>query len=266
MNYIRLKGNLDQANLNNRLQYNPEILEFYLSEQDLNRPELIRQRIRQLRERGIKVYLHHPPKFQGRYQDILSADASARAYYHQSSELLAEICREEQAKCVVHAHYSGTESCQQVTKERTHQLREAIRQVLAYARDVFVWEDSTDGLFCYANPYLIEELIKPLQLPLNVDVSHTFIGFRGDNDKLREVLEQTSAYAVYYHLVDSMGQKHDSLSLGQGKIDWKMVKPLVDGKDFIFEINLAGDHMDCTPMVESARYFEQLQVDTLSGS
>ncbi|GIQ68814.1 sugar phosphate isomerase/epimerase [Xylanibacillus composti] len=266
MNYMRLKGNLDQANLDNRLHYHPEILEFYLSEQDLKQPELIRERIRQLRELGIKPYLHHPPKFQGKFQDIMSSDAEARAYYRRSSELLAEICREEKAKCVVHAHYTHTESSRTVTKERTRQLREEIRQVLSYARDVFVWEDSTEGLFCYANPYLFEELIVPLELPLNVDVSHTFIGFRGDNAKLREVLEQTQAYATYYHLVDSMGLAHDSLPLGQGKIDWRMVKPLVDGKDFIFEINLGGDHTDCTPMVESARYFERLQVDSVASS
>lgn len=266
MNYIRLKSNLHQASLDNRLQYGPEIIELYLSEQDLKQPELIRERIRQLRQLGIRVYLHHPPKFRGGYQDMLSSDVEVRAYYHQSSELLAGICREEQAKCVVHAHYTDTESGRGVTKERTQLLREEIRQVLSYARDVFVWEDSTEGLFCYANPYLIEELIAPLELPLNVDVSHTFIGFRGDNDKLREVLEQTQPYAVYYHLVDSMGLEHDSLPLGQGRIDWRMVKPLVDGKDFIFEIHLGADHTDCTPMVESARYFQQLQVDSQASS
>ncbi len=260
MNYIRLKGNLDQASLNIRLQYNPEIIEFFLSESEIEQPEAIRDRIRQLHARGIKTYLHHPSKYQGSYLDIMSGNSEMRWFYQHSSELLAQICVEEQAKCVIHAHYTHSECSGSASRERTIRLREEIRHVLSYARDVFVWEDTIEGLFSYSNPYLFQDLIEPLELPLNVDVSHTFISFRGDNGMLRQTLERTAPYARYYHLVDSMGLVHDSLPLGKGSIDWKMVKPFVLGKDFIFEINLSGDHMDCTPMVESAEYFANVQV------
>lgn len=261
MNYVRLKGNLEQRIVDERLSYDPDILEFYLSEQDLESPDLIRDRIRQLHRRGVKPYLHHPPKYRGEYLDILSDNPDVRRYYHASSELLARICTEERAICVIHAHYAQTASCSHITRERTALLREEIRAVAAYARDVFVWEDSTEGLFSYGNPYLVEELIVPLELPLNVDVSHAFIACGGDNERLRDVLERTEAYARYYHLVDSMGIRHDSLPLGQGKIDWRMVKPLVSGKDFIFEITLAGDHSDCTPMVDSGHYFARVEAE-----
>jgi sugar phosphate isomerase/epimerase len=258
LNFMRLKGNLDQKSLDNRLQYDPEIIEFYLSAEDMGRPELIRARIRELHARGIKSYLHHPPRYRGAFLDIMSSNPDMRRFYHRSSELLASICIEEKAKCVIHAHYIHSDSCKNVSQEQTFRLREEIRNILDYGRDVFVWEDSTEGLFCYANPYLIDDLIVPLELPLNVDISHTFIGFKGDNRRLREVLERTAPYAQYYHLVDSMGLEHDSLPLGQGRIDWKIVKPFVLGKDFIFEINLSGDHIDCTPMVDSAKYFSNL--------
>lgn len=262
MNFIRLKSNLEQRNLDDRLAYDPDILEFYLSDRDLKDPALIRDRIRQLHDRGVKPYLHHPPKYQGEYLDILSDNPDVRRFYHESCELLARICAEERAKCVVHAHYANTESCRNVTRERALLLREEIRQIMAYSREVFVWEDSTEGLFSYGdNPYLIDDVIVPLELPVNVDVSHTFISFRGDNERLRETLERTANYARYYHLVDSMGLEHDSLPLGQGRIDWRMVKPLVLGKDFIFEINLSGDHSDCTPMVESAQYFANIEAE-----
>lgn len=257
MNFMRLKANLDSKSLTDRLQYDPEIIEFYLKAEDIDRPELIRARIRELHARGIKAYLHHPPQYRGAYLDIMSEDPELRRFYHRSTELLARICKEEHAKCVLHAHYLHEDSVE-VSRERTLELREEIRQVLDYGREIFVWEDSTEGLFCYSNPYLIDDLIVPLELPLNVDVSHTFIGFAGDNGKLREVLERTAPYAQYYHLVDSMGLEHDSLPLGHGRIDWRMVKPYVLGKDFIFEINLSGDHTDCTPMVESAKYFSAL--------
>ncbi|WP_255570795.1 TIM barrel protein [Cohnella sp. CFH 77786] len=259
---MRLKGNLEQSNLDNRLGYDPEILEFYLSDRDLQDPDLIRDRIRQLHHRGVKPYLHHPPVHQGEYLDILSGNPLVRRFYNESCELLARICEEERAKCVVHAHYVHTDSCRNVTRERTVLLREEIRKVMAYSKEVFVWEDSTEGIFSYGrNPYLIDDLIVPLELPLTVDVSHTFISFGGDNERLRDVLERTSPYAQYYHLVDSAGIEHDSLPLGRGRIDWRMVKPLVLGKDFIFEITLSGDHFDCAPMVDSARYFAGVEAE-----
>lgn len=257
MNNMRLKSSLDRESLDDRLQYEPEIIEFFLSVEDLEQSDLIRSRIRELRERGIRVYLHHPTRYNGKFLDILSPDPDRYRYYQQSTEQLVAICQEEGAKCVIHANYVKSEN-PEITRERTLLMKAEIEKILVYGRDVLLWEDSTDGLFCYANPYLIDEVIIPLQLPVNVDVSHTFISFRGDNDRLREVLERTAPYAQYYHLVDSMGEYHDSLPLGQGKIDWRMVKQLVNGKDYIFEINLNGGHIDCTPMVESARYFDTL--------
>ncbi|WP_281884953.1 TIM barrel protein [Paenibacillus sp. YYML68] len=259
MNDIRLKTNLKPSNIADRLQYNPSIIEFYLGETDLLQPELIRERIRELQSKGIRVYLHHPPKVQGKRLDILSRDEEVRTFYHRSSEQLAMLCHEEDVRCVIHAHYSHTESSGRVGPSETRRMRDEIRSILEYGRDVFLWEDTIEGLFAYANPYLMEELVVPLNLPLNVDVSHTFISFRGDNDKLRQTLEQTHPYAQYYHLVDSFGLVHDSLPLGEGLIDWAMVKPYVADRDFIFEVGLAGDHSDCTPMIRSAEFFRSIQ-------
>lgn len=258
MRYVRVKTNLERACVDDRLRYGPEIVEFYLSEHDLRREPLIRERIRELKNKGIRVYLHHPPKHGNRYLDILSSDSDMRAFYSRSSEQLARICHEEDARCVIHAHYAETESSQDMSAEALRRMKREIASVAAFAGDRFVWEDTIEGLFSHANPRLLEELIVPLKLPLTVDVSHTFISFRGDNGKLKETLERTYPYARYYHLVDSMGLEHDSLPLGRGRIDWAMVKPYVRDRDFIFEIDLGGDHADCTLMIESARVFAEL--------
>lgn len=254
---MRLKGGIDERSFADRLSYDPEIVELYLTEQDMERTELIRERIRELRRRGIKAYMHHPSKYRGEYLDILSEEPAMHEYYRASTAELLKICREEEAKCVIHAHYVGMGKLSD-EREATLRLREAIQAIPGWDSGRLLWEDSTEGLFCYSNPDLIDELIIPLNLPLNVDVSHTFIGFRGDNDKLCEVLERTAPYARYYHLVDSMGQRHDSLPLGEGLIDWARVKPYVEGKDYIFEINLPGDHTDCAPMADSAVYFSKI--------
>ncbi len=263
MNNIRLKSSLDRASLDNRLQYDPEIIELYLRTDDLQQESLIRERIRELKQRGIRVYLHHPSRYDGRYLDIMSTEPGMYRFYRESTQQLVRICQEEGSQCVIHANYLHSDN-DEISRERTIALRQEIDEILSYGRDFLLWEDSTEGLFCYANPYLIDEVIVPLKLPVNVDVSHTFISFRGDNDRLREVLERTAPYAIYYHLVDSMGQFHDSLPLGQGLIDWKMVKSYVQGKEYIFEINLEGGHIDCTPMVESARFFDNLSLEQAS--
>lgn len=256
--FYRLKTNMERSNVDNRLQYKPDIVEFYLSERDLENPLLIRERIRELKAKNIKVYLHHPPQYKGRYLDILSSDSEAKRFYMASCEILAAICEEEGTRCVVHAHYAGTESSSDVSLASIRKMRREIAAVLEFSQELFVWEDTIEGLFCHANPYLLEELIVPLELPLTVDVSHTFIGHRGNNEKLIETLGATENYARYFHLVDSKGKFHDSLPLGKGLIDWKSVKPFVEGKDYIFEIQLEGNHSDCTPMIESARFFSEI--------
>ncbi|PZD94431.1 sugar phosphate isomerase/epimerase [Paenibacillus sambharensis] len=258
MNLIRLKANLEMKSIEDRLQYNPSIIEFFLSADDLKNPALIRERIRLVKQKGCRVYLHHPPKYAGRFLDIMSTDPVMERFYLDSSNQLAEICQSEEVRCVIHGNYSGTESCGRVDRELTVRMRDKIAAIESFAHGYFLWEDSIEGLFSYANPHLIDEVIVPLRLPVNVDVSHTFIAFKGDNDKLEDVLKRTKPYAQYYHLVDSMGQSHDALPLGQGRINWQMVKPYVADSDFIFEIGLSGDHTDCTPMVESAQYFEQV--------
>jgi sugar phosphate isomerase/epimerase len=258
--FIRLKTNLREHCVQDRLQYDPDIVELHLELHDLLEERKLRSTIRMLQNKGIRVYLHQPSRREGVYLDILTADEPLFDAYMDTARRLDRVCREEQVRCVIHAHYHVPKGAAQhaLTKGNSRVLRERIERVLAFAADRFLWEDSTAGLFSCENPYLLSDIVKPLRLPLNVDVSHAFIALRGDNALLRDILTATKPYAQYYHLVDSMGQKHDSLQLGQGRIDWEMVAPFVIDRDFIFEIALAGDHSDCTPMIESAAYFRKI--------
>jgi sugar phosphate isomerase/epimerase len=258
--FIRLKTNLREHCVQDRLQYDPDIIELHLELHDLLEERKLRSTIRMLQNKGIRVYLHQPSKSGGIYWDILTADEPFLAAYMETARRLDRICREEQVRCVIHAHYRVPEGTSQhaLTKGNNRVLRERIERVLEFVGDRFLWEDSTSGLFSYENPYLLSDLVEPLRLPLNIDVSHAFIALRGDNSMLRGVLTAAQPYAQYYHLVDSMGRTHDSLKLGEGRIDWEMVAPFVMDRDFIFEIALGGDHSDCTPMIESAAYFRKI--------
>lgn len=257
--YIRLKAAISPEQIQDRLKYQPDIIELHLTEKDLHRPQQIVTYIRLLKAQGIRVYLHHPMKHHGRYLDIISSSQEMRQFYDWSSELLASICRQEQIKCIIHCHYSDSESSSFLDKANRIETRRRIEQILKICDRSFLWEDTTHGIFSAQNLHLLDEIVRPLDLPLNIDISHAFIALKGNNIALEKHLEKYAPYANYFHLVDSLGVEHDSLPLGKGKINWSMVKPFIGVTDFIFEIDLAeSSNLNCRLMIESAEYFRQL--------
>ena len=86
---------------------------------------------------------------------------------------------------------------------------------------------------------------------------------QGDQNAFLQSLATLREHVVHYHLVDSMGLKHDGLQLGTGKIDWARVLPLLNpDASSIYEIQLA-DQNDAREMIASHRYLTQLE-QTLS--
>ncbi|WP_047154752.1 TIM barrel protein [Aneurinibacillus tyrosinisolvens] len=260
MDYIRLKTALNLTQIEDRLQYNPEIIEFHLIEKNLYETDLLIEQIRLLKSKGIRVYLHHPMTYQGRYLDIISSDQNMREHYDWSCEILSSICKQEKIKCVVHCHYALSESTDYHDSQKRMKTRKKIEKILSICGDSFLWENTIHGIFSSENPYLLSEIVEPLNLPLNIDISHSFISLKGDNNKLKEHLDKFHCFANYFHIVDSMGMIHDSLPLGKGKINWEMVKPYVKDSDFIFEIDLkSSNYSDCTPMIQSVNYFKEIE-------
>lgn len=257
MNYIRLKTGLNIQDIEDRVQYNPEIIELHLVEQDLYEPEIIIQRIRLLKSKGIRVYLHQPMTYKGQYLDIISSNQDMRDHYDWSCTVLSSICKQEDVKCVIHCHYKSSKNTDYRDSAKRQETRKRIEEVLSICNTSFLWEDSVKGIFSAENPFLFSEIVEPLNLPLTIDISHSFIALQGDNKSLEEHLEKLHVFAAYFHLVDSLGIIHDALPLGAGRVNWRMVKPYVKDKDFIFEIDLSSSNFtDCTPMVISADYFK----------
>ena len=256
---IRLKAALHLAQIQDRMRYRPEILEIHVKEENLNNPEEIIRTIQDLKSQGVRVYLHHPAKYRGEYLDIISSSQRMRDFYDWSCKELAMICRQVDVKCVIHCHYAESESSSFLDKASRVAVRKRLESILCISDQAFLWEDTIRGIFSADNPFLFSEIVEPLNLSLNIDVSHSFIALKGDNEKLERHLERFHAYAQYYHLVDSKGVYHDALPLGKGKINWGMVKSYVKDTDFIFEVDLrSSNHLDCWPMIESARYYNDL--------
>lgn len=254
----RLKCAVNDIQINDRLLYKPDIIEFHLVEQDLfgDRLENLKYWIDFVQKKGIKVYLHHPMKLNGKFLHILSNDNDLKNFYFQSCKILSELSQTFNLKTVLHCNYNNSEYIEP-NLENTKKLKNEIKKILSFGREHFLWEDSISGLFSYSNPHLFKEVIQPLNLPLVQDISHSFVALKGNNEKLFELVKSIFPFVEYYHVVDSLGIEHDSLTLGKGNIIWKPIKSFIIQKDFIFEIGLKNTN-DCFEMIKSANFFSKI--------
>lgn len=251
----RMKCALTASQFQDRMKYKPEILEFHLVEKDLDHLQRLEWHIKEAKKAGTEVVLHHPMRHNGVFLDIMSVDPSMQRFYHWSTNLLIDICQEHDIKCVIHAHYNGTRSSSlEINKENTREMKEKIA-AYDHGKDVLLWENTIEGIFSHQNPYLFEELVKPLSLPLCFDISHSFISTRGNKEQLVQDLSVFDTYIQYFHVVDSFGLEHDSLELGKGSVPWEEVKQYLEGKPFIYEVGLE-DLDNCSEMRSSAKYLQ----------
>jgi len=262
MNNVKCSLAIEQ--IEDRLRYEPNIVELQVFEGDIRNPNRIIQVIQLFQERKVKVYLHHPMKVNGKFLDILSKDPEVFEFYRSSCSIIYDICESEDILCVVHPHYEKCVSGMADTSnenyiiEKSIELKNAIQEIRNHKVDRFLWENAPTGIFSSLNPYWLANIVEPIQLPLCYDISHAFMSFRGDNDKLENEIISTYPFTHHYHVVDSKGTEiHDALSLGLGNIDWLRFKKYILNRDFIFEVDLPN-YNDCTPMIESAGYFYSL--------
>ncbi|WP_156289847.1 apurinic/apyrimidinic endonuclease family protein [Oceanobacillus salinisoli] len=255
---IGLKCSSDPEQLYDRLRYNPDIIELHLNEDDLfgEKRKQLESTISMLLSQGRDVYLHHPTKFNGRHLDIIHEQKEDYLFYHLSTRILADICISYSIKCVIHPHYLLT-ATSAIRKENMDNMVKEIKHILSYGKDVFLWENSINGIFSAQNPNWFEDMVKPLHLPLAYDISHAFISFQGDNRLLLEQIQKLDSYIQYFHVVDSEGKEHDGLALGTGRIHWGPILPFLTSRPYIYEINLR-DLKDAAEMHESHLYLVHL--------
>lgn len=255
---LGLKCSTYTEQLYDRLKYKPDIIELHLNEDDLfaSKRKQLENTISMLSSQGCAVYLHHPTQYNGKYLNISHEQKEHNLFFHLSTRILAEICQSHSIKCVIHPHYIPT-ATSFINKENTDKMLHQINQILSYGKEVFLWENSIYGLFTAQNPNWLEEIIRPLNLPLAYDISHAFISFKGDNKLLLEQINKLDSYIQYFHVVDSEGQKHDGLKLGTGRINWKSIIPFLMSRPYIYEISLK-DKTNSVEMYESHLYLVDL--------
>ncbi|MCP0886133.1 TIM barrel protein [Ligilactobacillus sp. WILCCON 0076] len=264
---LGLKASVAPEQLNNRLLYKPDVFEFFTSEEDFTADGLKRlaAAIEKVKATATdKIVLHHPMRYQNEFTEIIAPQSTFPELYYfidKSTNDLLQLAFDYDVQVLVHGSYSrhtnnfialypNLNSAQQAAFSR-------LDKFTALGQEHIMFENSISPIFYYGEKQE-DRSILARNYRLAFDTSHCFIKQNGSNKDLLASLKRLRSQIVHYHLVDSMGKKHDSLPLGKGNIDWKNVLPLLNpNATSIYEIVLK-DQTDATEQLQSHEYLLNL--------
>lgn len=254
---LGLKCSIQPSQFQNRLeQENVSLIEIHLNEADLfgENYEILKTRIRQIKEKGIEVVLHHPMRIHNVCLNVAYRDCKEADYFSLTTRILVELCEEFDAHTVVHMSY-GDKSLKLERNPSKDVIIQSVARMIEVNETIgngrIYWENGIHGNGAYfENEYLVDALAGT-SLKLCFDISHAFISLKGDNQRLIETMARLEPNIAYYHVVDSMGVVHDSLTIGDGRINFEgVVYQMIVERPYIYEIGLS-DVNDCREMMES---------------
>lgn len=221
---LGLKGSSQLDQINDRLQYNPIAYEFYTDANDFTDEgyQRLYDAIQYVKDAGIKnIILHHPMKFQDHHSEVVAPEKQYPDLYRFiefTTEKLLYLADDLDVQVLVHGGYAGPESRYFVSLyPSVEDARNAVYQRLDRFADAggdhIILKIQLHQSLLTAIPFKkMRFLLHNYRLAF--DTSHCFIELHGNNQKLASSLEHLKDRTVHYHLVDSMGKTHDSLTLG----------------------------------------------------
>lgn len=265
---LGLKASADPKQLESRLQYHPEVFEFYTSQADFNSQglERLEEAIFQVKDQSTdKIVLHHPMTFDGEFLEMVTPEKLFPQITHfleKSTNDLLQLAFDHDCQVLVHGSYElRNKSIMDYYGNWEKANQELFLRLDYFAKlgqDHIMFENSISPLFYFGDP-TYDQLIYQKGYRLAFDISHSFIKMKGSNSKLMASLETLKDHIVHYHLVDSMGEIHDSLPLGQGKIDWSGVLDHINPEaTAIYEIDLK-DMNNPLEQLQSHQYLMQVE-------
>lgn len=263
---LGLKASTSLEQIDERLQYQPSVFEFYTDAHDMTKNGLahLEEMVKYVQSAGVRqIVIHHPMAYDHHHNEVaVSAlkDPAGYQFMMSSADALIELAIKLNVQVLIHGGYSDQEAVVNSFGD-FKTARKVIFARLDYFQkmggDHVMFENSISPAFDYGDEE-IEETVMAHHYRLCYDISHGFIVLHGDNDKLVNSIARLAPQTVHYHLVDSMGQHHDSLQLGKGKIDWQRVMKVVNPQATnIYEIDLA-DQNDSREMRASHEYLTNL--------
>nr|WP_282564705.1 TIM barrel protein [Liquorilactobacillus sicerae] len=260
---LGLKGGTIPNQLNDRLQYKPEVFEFFTAENDFTQSGLkrLKEAIQLVQAVATsKIVLHHPMRYQGEFTELVAPQTvfpDLVKFIDKSTNDLLQLSFDLNVQTLVHGSYLRHTQKMIDLYPSLAIAREKVFQKLDYFAQLgqqhIMFENSISPIFYFGGQAEEQEIIDH-HYRLAFDTSHCFIKLQGNNEQLIDSLQNLKSSIVHYHLVDSMGLKHDSLPLGQGRIDWRRILPTLNSKATnIYEINLK-DNDNCQEQLLSHQY------------
>ncbi|MFC6181103.1 TIM barrel protein [Lactiplantibacillus daowaiensis] len=272
---LGLKAAAEPSQLMNRLQYRPTTFEFFTSAADF-KPDAfkhLKSAINFVDENvTTDIVIHHPMSYHGTHLDQLldpNREREAYDFLQDSTNRLLQLATDLDVRVLIHGGYGGGESASLIKEYPS--LAEARATVFARLDEIVrqgnghvMIENGITPSFMYGDPQLDEQIIQH-HLPLVCDLSHVFIGLHGDMNLTMLALKRLKPLIQHYHLVDSLGQKHDSLPLGEGLIDWQRVLgELNPAASMIYEVPDESDST-CANMLQSYHYLRSLETKLIES-
>lgn len=246
---LGLKSDCSPEQLENRLKLPFECYEFHLWFRDLETSEgleNLEQKIQLLQEKGCtNLVLHQPIKNSLNFVQIAVVCPNDKQNYLDfmySTEQLAYLARKYDVRCLIHSSYNTPEMTDDdndlnniYNSNQTYfdVMIERYKYFNTISGGRLMLENSTNTSIFYGDRFVENKLIEAVpDINLCYDISHAFISINKyltnydkerANDLLIESLRNLKDNIVHYHVVDSLGEFHDSLKVGDGLIDWKRV-------------------------------------------
>jgi sugar phosphate isomerase/epimerase len=264
---LGLKASTAKSQLTDRLKYQPEVFEFFTSETDFTVEGLkkLSAAIELVKNVATdKIILHHPMRYQGEYTELIAPQKvfpELNKFIDRSTNSLLQLAFDFKVQVLLHGSYSRhTQNMIDLYPSLTAADTAALKRLDYFAQlgqQRIMFENSLSPIFYFGNP-AVDQVIYERNYRLAFDTSHCFIKGNGNNTHLLASLEFLKPHIVHYHLVDSMGEKHDSLQLGKGKINWQSILPALNSKATnIYEINLKNQD-DCQEQIASHQYLTKI--------
>lgn len=265
---LGLKAGTSERQIKDRLQYDPDVFEFFTDENDFT-PDGLKRLAYDIEwvmcEATAKIVLHHPMKYQGQATELVAPESKCPQLYsfiERTSLYLLQFAFDYNIQLLLHGAYARQTdhfiSMYPSVEKANEALFKRLDHFKELGQDHIMFENSISALFSYGEPASEKEILAH-NYRLAFDTSHCFIKVHGSNQALINSLKNLRSDVVHYHLVDSKGKKHDGLPLGQGYIDWAKVMPCLNpAATNIFEIQLP-DQNDGREQVDSYNYLRELR-------
>ncbi|RXI78274.1 TIM barrel protein [Levilactobacillus suantsaii] len=272
---LGLKAGAEPQQLLDRLKYRPTVFEFFTAVTDFEPTafQTLKQSVRFVRDTVTpKIVIHHPMAYGDWHLDQLLDPHREAAAYHflqRSTAQLLDLANDLNVRVLIHGGYGGAESRTLIAEYPSlavarHTVATRLDHLVAQANGHVIIENGITPSFMYGDPELDRTILQH-GWPLVCDLSHVFIGLNGDMDRTMAALTRLKPLIQHYHLVDSLGRRHDSLPLGRGLIDWRRVLPALNpAATMIYEVPDETD-ATCANMLQSYHYLRRLEVQQLEN-